>query len=1079
MSSSLHNHSEFSFLDGFSHPKDYLDKAKELGLKAFAITEHGNQCSWVYFDMLKKDYPDIKMIYGVELYEAFDINIRDKNSKYFHLVALAKNEKGRIALNNLVTKSNFEGFYFKPRVDLEMMKPYANDLVVSSACLASKLSREEDYQKCIEYIDEYKSIFPYFYLEMQSHNTDDQEEYNKKILQLSKDTNTPFIITTDSHVADKNDLYYQARHVQIAHDSETMSEAYSGCYMQSDEEIHCIMDKQIGYDNVCIGLRNTDLIADMIDEVNMPFQEPQLPTFPLPEGFKSNNEYIWHLLKEGWKTRRFNELTDEDKVVYKERMEYEMRVIHNMKYDGYFLIVWDFINFCRKNGYPVGAGRGSGSGSLVCFLLGITNLNPMKYGLIFERFLNEERISLPDIDTDVSNRKEVVKYLEDKYGKDNVCQIINFSYITPVVAIKDVAKVLDIPYKLAEKISKYFSYETFQECIDKTPNIYEMFLSQDEELNNKLKDLFDIASKISGRVRHTSVHAGGIGIVDTSINDYMGMKVGSKGERVIQVDKKVIENIGIIKFDLLGVATLNIVAEGIKDTGISEWELDINNPEFENDQASYDLLCSGKTDGVFQVASFEMKALLQRLQPRNIGHLADLIALFRPDSMEYIEPYIARKNFGEPVDYIHPDMEKVLGETYGCMIYQEQLMEITRVFGGRTYGGADLFRKGIGKKDKALVRKEASKLKDEIIENGYDKEIAEKISDNLAKKGSYSFNKSHAVSYAVLTLQTAYLKAHYPVVFYKALLNMVLNDTGKVNKIIVDAQDFGVKILPPHINKSGMNFTIDKDGVRFGLKAIRGIGENLAEEIIKERETNGKFTSLDNLLSRVKLSDAQVVILIKSGAIPCKDKRKAIIDYGKLGYNKKEYRPVKTLPSLLKLREQYDIDTDVITSKEERLEIYNKIRKEMFDKNQITMYNKYKEDFSNKYLQDENMWEFQALSIFLNNNPFAKAYEYIRDFDKVENGDSCVVVGVVSKITKKKDKNKNQYAFVVMYTADGVLELTCWSSQYAEYQNMLVKDSKLAILCNKKDDKAFISKVKPYNQWLNDVKREGELLNGE
>ena len=308
---------------------------------------------------------------------------------------------------------------------------------------------------------------------------------------------------------------------------------------------------------------------------------------------------------------------------------------------------------------------------------------------------------------------------------------------------------------------------------------------------------------------------------------------------------------------------------------------------------------------------------------------------------------------------------------------------------------------------------------------------------------------------------------------------MVLNDTGKVNKIIVDAQDFGVKILPPHINKSGMNFTIDKDGVRFGLKAIRGIGENLAEEIIKERETNGKFTSLDNLLSRVKLSDAQVVILIKSGAIPCKDKRKAIIDYGKLRYNKKEYKPVKTLPSLLKLREQYDIDTDVITSKEERLEIYNKIRKEMFDKNQITMYNKYKEDFSNKYLQDENMWEFQALSIFLNNNPFAKAYEYIRDFDKVENGDSCVVVGVVSKITKKKDKNKNQYAFVVMYTADGVLELTCWSSQYAEYQNMLVKDSKLAILCNKKDDKAFISKVKPYNQWLNDVKREGEILNGE
>ena len=904
MTSSLHNHSMYSLLDGYSYPKEYLDKAKELGLKAFAITEHGNQYSWVYFDQLKKDYPDIKMIYGVELYECFNIKEKDKDNKYFHLIALAKNEKGRIALNEIVTKSNFEGFYYKPRVDLELLKPYANDLIISSACLASKLSKEEDYNKCIKYVKEYKSIFPNFYLEMQSHKSECQAMYNKKILNLAKDTNTEYIITTDSHVATKEELYYQARHVQIAHDSDTLSESYEGCYMQSDMEIHNIMDKQIGKMAVQIGLANTDKIADLIEDVNMPFQEPQLPTFPLPKGFKDNYEYILYLLEKGWKKRHIDEMTSEEQEIRRKRIDYEMSVIHQMNFDGYFLIVWDFLNFCRKEKIPIGAGRGSGAGSFVCYLLNITNLDPIKYNLIFERFLNVERISYPDIDSDTSDRETVIKYLTNKYGQEKVCQIINFSYITPVVAIKDVAKILKIPYSIADKISKRFSYNTFEEGLKNNPNIYNEFKTNDEEFNNKLKELFDIASHISGRVRNESIHAGGVGIVDTKITDYMGMKCGKKGEHVIQVDKKIIENIGIIKFDILGVATLDLVRDCMIDANVSEWDLDINNPKFYTDKLSYDLLCSGKTDCVFQVSSFEMQNLLKRLKPRSVEELSALIALFRPDCMQFIEPYIARKNGIEPVTYIHNDMKPILDNTYGCCIekgqlistpngnipienikendmiytksginkvkkawcngekdifelklsnkksirctkdhkiltqrgwvelqnitkedvvairinsdlprtinsktrpkkfiqikslkklkeicnfpsfwfnnnikwckidkiintgkrnlvydievenehnfivngvivhnciYQEQVLDIVRKFAGRTYGGADKFRKAIGKKDLKIIKEESDKLYGEILNENYSEDIAKQISKDMSEKGGLNY----------------------------------------------------------------------------------------------------------------------------------------------------------------------------------------------------------------------------------------------------------------------------------------------------------------------------------------------------
>lgn len=690
MASALHNHSEYSVLDGFSHPKEYLERAKEIGLKAFAITEHGNQYSWVYFDKLKKDYPDIKMIYGVELYECFDMHVQDPNSKFFHLIALAKNEAGRIALNEIITASNFEGFYYKPRVDLELLKPYADNLIILSACLASKIARESDYEQCVDYVKEYKSIFPHFYLEMQSHKTEDQAHYNRKILKLAQDTNTDFVITTDSHAATKEDLYYQDYHVRIARDNETLAELYDGCYLQSEKEIHETMDSQIGVDNVNIGLENSDIIADLIDVVNMPFQPPQLPTFPLPDGFEDNYSYLRDLCDKGWYTRGIDKLSSEEQKIRKERLEYELSIIHQMGFDGYFLFVWDFIRWAKENDVYVGDGRGSGGGAIVDYLLGISELDPITYNLIFERFLNPERVSMPDIDTDFSDREKVVNYLTEKYGEDRVCQVINFSYITPCVAINDVGRVLKIPYNIVSKISKKFVFETFEECIENNPKLYEEFVDY--------KELFDIASKISGRVRQASIHAGGVGIVDTKITDYMAMKIGSKGEHVIQVNKKVIEDIGIIKFDLLGLATtLNTIKDACKYANIDKWEIDINNPEFLHCEDTYKLLCSAKVDGVFQVESQGMKDLLLRLQPSNLEDVSAVLALYRPDSMGALDEYIGCKHGRQEVKYIHPDMKPILESTYGCMIYQEQLMDIVRKFGGRTYGGADKFRKAIGK----------------------------------------------------------------------------------------------------------------------------------------------------------------------------------------------------------------------------------------------------------------------------------------------------------------------------------------------------------------------------------------------
>ena len=1074
--SSLHNHSMYSLLDGYSTPEEYLERAKEIGLKAFAITEHGNEYSWCYFDKLKEKYPDIKMIYGVEMYECFDRSVCDKTTKYFHLVVLAKNEKGRKALNHLVTLSNLEGFYYKPRIQLSDFEGYGNDLVVSSACLASKLAREEDYQKCIEYVKEYKKVFPHFFLEMQAHSSPEQAEYNKKILDLANGTSTPFVITTDSHAAKQEDLYYQGQLVSIARDSETASEIYEGCYLQSVEEIHSVMDSQIGYENVELGLYNTNLVADIIDDVSMPFQSPQLPTFPLPKEFDNNYDYLVHLTERGWQKRGIYLLTKDKQEIYRERLEYEKNIIHTMGFDGYFLIVWDFINWAKTHDVKVGAGRGSGAGSLVCFLMGITDLDPIKYKLIFERFLNPERISMPDLDIDLSDRGKVVDFLVDKYGSDRVCQVINFSYITPVVAIKDIGKTLGFPYKEMDKLSKKFIYPTFQECLD---NNSTLIIEHPE-----YEKLFDIASHLSGRVKTVSIHAGGVGIVDTTMDDYMAMKLGKNGEHVIQVDKRIIEEIGIIKFDLLGVATLNLLTEVQQDTGLSDYDIDINNPAFEQDTSPYEILCKALTDGVFQVESAGMKDLLLRLQPSSMEDLSAVLALYRPDSMGALEEFIECKHDNSKVHYIHPDMKPILESTYGCMIYQEQLLDIVRTFGGRTYGGADLFRKAIGKKNIELVKQESAKLYQEIIDNGYSKEIAETISHELSTKGGYLFNKSHSFSYAVLCFQTAFLKQNYPLQFFKALLNLNMDKSGMINKYILDGREFNIEVERPNINHSVKNFSIYDNKVLYGLSAISGIGEKLSDSIIQERDTNGKFTGLNNLIDRVPITVAQIVTLIKSGAIPTRNKKQCLINYLKNNFPNETftYNPVKTYKTKQEMLDVWGIDVDKNkvgkkVDKEAVLVEYNKRkekkeRSEFYEKRE-RQYQEYISSCTEKYLQNEDFWEFEALQIFLSNNPFKDAYTYLRPFDSIEEGESCVLVGIIAKVQKKKTKSGNQMAFVNIYSSNGLIESVVWSSQLKEFEDLIKKGTQIAMKCKKENESQVVCEsIKDYKAWLKYAERK-------
>lgn len=1067
MPSSLHCHSNFSLLDGYSSPEENLKRASELGLKAIAITEHGEVTSWPYYSELKDKYPDVKLLYGIEAYECEDREVKDKNSKYWHLIIIAKNEAGRQAVNRLSTLGHLHGFYSRPRITKEdIAKEDTNNLIILSACLASRLSRTDDYDTCVKLVQEYKSLFPHYYLEVQAHANSEQAKYNQKIMRLANDTHTKVVVTNDIHAATKEALYYQDYFLRIAHDTETAAEIYEGCYFMSPVEQHEILDEQIGYEAAEWCIKNTDEIADLCDEVDMPWHDPELPKIKIPPQYANSAAYLKALVHEGWKKRRIDRFDAEKQKIYRKRVDDELFVIEKKDFCDYFLILVDYINWCKQNDVIVGPGRGSAAGSLVCYLIGITQLDSIKYELDFGRFLTIERKDLPDVDVDVSDRAKVVEYLTQKYGEDRVVQVMNIVYTTPVTSIQDVGKVLGFPYAEIRKISEKFVQKTWKDCLEANPEVDE---------NPKYKELLNIASHINGRPRGYGIHAGGVIVCRHPYYEYIGIRHGTDGEHVISVDKVMDEKIGLVKFDILGVASLVAIDEAKREDNIPDWEIDINNPEFENDKESYDLICSGRTDNLFQIESSGMKDLVAQLQPRSIEELSALIALYRPDAMPSIPTYVDCKYHPEHIHYFHPDMEPIFRSTYGVNIYQEQSMKLTKVFGGRSDAGADRMRKCLAKKKPEKVKEEVELLHDEIIANGYDKATAEYICNELSTKGGYGFNASHSQAYAVICLQTAYLKTHHPLAFFKAMLNLNKAKVGKVNKIMVDARSFDIQILPPSINRSGMDFTVSNGKILFGLSAIGGIGNTLAETIIAERDRNGKFKGLDDFTSRVRATKAQIIALVKSGAIPTKNKRVFLEKYIASGLEQSEFKPVSTLPTKAVLLSKWDIDTEHYkvgkkVDKETVLRIYNEKRRVIYETEKLKKKEAYMAEQSEKYLKDEQFWEFQTLQTFIiDKNPFEKAYEYIQDFSELENGDSCVLVGIIAKIQKKKTKTGMQFAFVNLYSGDGIIELTVWPRVLSDYQDLIVKGSQVAVLGKKEDESHVIANgFKSYKQWLQD-----------
>ena len=1062
---SIHNHTMYSFLDGYSTPKECLDMAVHAGCSGFAVTEHGNECSWAYFDKIKKDYPTIKMRYGEEFYECDDMNIKDPNSKYYHLIILARNDEGRKCINWLTTKAN-DGFYYRPRIDLnavsEAFKIFPSDCIIaSSACLAGHLNREKDYDKCVGIVKKYRSVFPLFYLEMQSHRNEEQAEYNRKILKLSRDTNTPFIITTDSHYSKESDEYYQNSWVQIAHDKETGLECYDDCYIQNEPQIHGIMDKQIGEDNVTKALNETNNILAITDDIDLPWQEPSLPDYPLPQGYDSLHDYITSLVNKGFVSRGITNKPKDELNIYIQRARYEMSVIEKMGFVGYFLIVREAINWCKENGIGIGVGRGSACGSLVNYCIGITDIDPVKYNLIFERFLNPERVGLPDVDTDVEDRDALIRHLQDRYGRDYVAQVMNFSYETPIVSLRDSAKILGWKYEDSEKISSKFIWPTWKECRENLTGEFDMS-------DPRMIKLFDLAEHFNDRVRQSSIHAGGVVIGHTPIYNYMGCSRGTNGETVVDLDKHNCEPMSLVKFDFLGLSNLTLIKNAKKELGLTNWDLDINNPAFENDKETFDLIDSCRTEAVFQMESAGMKGLIQEIKPRSLEELSDISALYRPDAKAFIPSYVEGKENPNSISYWCDDVKPILEATHGAMIYQEQMMEIVRKLGGRTYGGADKFRKGIGKKDIKLVKQEASKLCQEINLNGYSKDLANEVAGYLSSMGGYMFNKAHSIAYSVTTMQTAYLKSHYPATFFECLLNMT-SDTSDISKYIVDAMSFGIKVLPPDINKSGDGFKTDGDTILFGLKSIAGLGDKVIPQLLEER-SNGTFKCTTDMIQRCPfLNSQQIISLIKSGALGM-NKTECMEEYlnSLVLALKKEYTPVKTVTGTIKsIYDKYGLNFDLVKDKSMRLKLLNEKKEKLFYQDQEKKKEQFVSDFSKKYMKDSFMWEFDTLSVFLSENPLSQFNNAIKPWENTNEDDYGVLMCVVVDIkTKKSHKTNVPYGALQVYDSYNHLrETMCYGSNYKEYKDVLVKGSAVVLLCKRAQDRIIVQKVKTFDEW--------------
>ena len=864
----LHVHSEYSLLDGAARIKDIIRKAKDLGQKAIAITDHGAMYGVIdfYNEAVKQG---IKPVLGFEAYAVQDMTEKTtKNREYGHLILIARNEKGYKNLMQLCTIGFLEGYYYKPRIDYDTLEKYSEGIICTSACVAGDIpqlllqgQKDEAYALAMRL----KRIFgDDFYIEIQNHGIADEIRVMPMLIELARTLDIKIVATNDCHYVEKEDASAQDILMSLQM-GKTLADG-GGLFEKDEFYIKSTEEMEKLFDFIPEALENTVEIADKCD-IYIEQGIHLMPRFDIPEGF-TNVSYLEHLVEEGMKNRYGSEASS-----HAERVRYELDTIISMGFTDYFLIVWDYINFSKENGIMVGPGRGSAAGSIVAYALGITDIDPIKYNLLFERFLNPERVSMPDIDTDfcIERRGEVIDYVASKYGQDHVAQLVTFGTLGAKQVVKDVARVMGIPLAESNRVAKMvpFGVKTIEEALDSSP-----MLKTEYDSSEDIKEWLDTCMKIEGMPRQTSTHAAAVVISAKPITEYSPLCFNKKDESVMtQYNMHNIEDLGLLKMDFLGLRTLTVIRDTLRmvkqNTGR---DIDIQKIDFD-DKAVYDLISSGETDGIFQLESDGMRSLMTRMKPGSLGDVMVGIALFRPGPMAKIPEYIEAKNNHEKVHYDHPILENILKDTYGCMVYQEQVMEIVRDMAGYSLGRSDEVRRAMAKKKKDVMEKERKIFVyggdgiEGAIKRGVPEKVAQSIFDQMMDFAQYAFNKSHACAYAFVTYQTAYLKKYYPTEFMTAIINSFIATADKVSHYMRYVKKIGIEILPPDINRSSRLFEVENGRIRFGLAALINVGDSI-EDVIEERQKNGAYRDFREFIERnVKsINKTQLESLILSGA---------------------------------------------------------------------------------------------------------------------------------------------------------------------------------------------------------------------
>ena len=1058
----LHVHSEYSLLDGMSRIKDLPVRAKELGMKAIALTDHGVMYGAVEFykECTKNN---IKPIIGCEVYVAPRSRFDKEpgiDSGYNHLILLAKNKIGYQNLSKLVSLSFIEGYYYKPRIDLEILEKYSEGLICLSACLAGSLSQaiiKNDMKKAEEIALWHKQIFKDdYYIEIQHNGLRQQIMVNQKLIELARKLEIPLAATNDAHYLKKEDSYFHEILLCIQtgkrmSDEDRMRFETDEFYIKSKEEMADY------FSEFPDAIENTVKIAEKCN-YDFEFGITKLPNYDVPEKYETHYDYFKDLCYEGIK-KRYGENPIEEVL---KRLEYEISVIKQMGYVDYFLIVWDYINYAKTTGIPVGPGRGSGAGSIAAYAIGITDIDPLKYGLIFERFLNPERISMPDFDVDFcyERRGEVIDYVERKYGKDHVSQIITFGTMAARMVIRDVGRVLDYPYSETDKLAKMIPMEvhiTIPKALDQNRELKTLYESDDQ-----VKQLIDIAIKLEGLPRQASTHACGIVITKDPVDTYVPLYVND-GNISTQYTMTILEELGLLKMDFLGLRTLTVISDTEKlvkeNRGITvEYDEEMNDPKV------YKLWSEGETIGIFQFESQGMTNFMKELKPDCLEDIIAGVSLYRPGPMDQIPRYIkGKQNPGHNV-YTHPALEPILNVTYGCMVYQEQVMQIVRDLAGYSLGRADLVRRAMGKKKLDVMAKEreyfihgqidenGNILVPGCVRNGIDEKSADKIFDEMAEFAKYAFNKSHAAAYAVVSYQTAYLKAHYPEEFMAATLNSFLGNLDKVPIYIYECKRLNINILKPDINKSFTKFTVQDGKIRFGLGSIKNVGVSAIQTVIEEREKNGLFESFTDFCERIQsgvVNKKAIECLIKAGCFDEMNQTRATL-----------------LASFEKI-----LDT-----------INNQGRNQIA--NQVTMFDLVEPEENVKYqytvLKELNEKELlsqekEMLGIYISGHPLEKIKDIIKKQTNInsiqikdlnnensagfKDGQNVKYAGTITNIKKKYTKKNTIMAFVTVEDLYGSIEIVIFDSVYSKCEKILIDENIVIVqgrLSIKEDEDARI-----------------------